>query len=132
MLQALSTSTFRSIALAGLVLGGTGVAKLATHHCHATHRLHLHAVDAPNAFYLSVFRDHRDVRVTVESGKLEPITFEVRAAVYDGCRWLGTETLEPIDNHSFAYDYSETVLDCDPGAVPLRKTPRTGLVTVDP
>jgi hypothetical protein len=132
MLHALTSPTFRSIALAGLVLGGAGAAHLRMHHhTTASHRLTLHAVDQPNAFYLSVFRDGRDVRVNLDNEELRPITFEIRASVYDGCRWLGTETLDPIDDHTFAYDYSETILDCDAGAVPLRKTPRKGLVTVD-
>ncbi len=134
MLQALTAPTFRSIAIAGLALVGAGTTHhvLSHHSPTTTHRLTLHAINEPNAFYLSVFRDGRDVRVTMDEGELRPITFEIRASVYDGCRWLGTETLEPIDEHTFAYDYSETVLDCDPGAMPLRKTPRKGIVTVAP
>jgi hypothetical protein len=132
MLQALQTPAFRSIALAGVLFGAGAVHARLAHHT-VTHRLVLHAIAEPNAFYLSAFRDGRaDVRVTVEAGELHPITFEVRASVYDGCRWLGTETLEPIDSHRYAYDYSETILDCDPGATPLRKTPRKGIVTVEP
>ncbi|MBS1123670.1 MAG: hypothetical protein H6Q90_5898, partial [Deltaproteobacteria bacterium] len=100
-------------------------------HGHAvTHRLVLHAVDEPNAFYLSAWRDG-DVKVQFDSTELQAITFKVRASVYDGCEWLGTETLVPIDANSFAYDYSETILSCAPDAVPLRKTPRTGLVTIE-
>ena len=68
---------------------------------------------------------------TFPDSQLHPITFYNRASIHDGCRWLGTETLTPIDSKTFYYDYSETVLECDPGATPFYKTPRTGLVTVE-
>jgi hypothetical protein len=58
------------------------------------------------------------------------MTFEIRASVSDGCRWLGVETLEPIDDKTYAYDYSEYILECDEGATPFLKTPRTGIVDV--
>ncbi len=57
--------------------------------------------------------------------------FENRAWMWDGCKWLATETLMPIDNHRYSYDYAETVLECKPGHHPTHKTPRQGIVVVD-
>jgi hypothetical protein len=128
MLQALTTPALKSVLLGGIVLG---MGLFAGHRDHAvTHRLALHAVDEPNSFYLTAWRDG-DVKVQFDTAELREITFKVRASVYDGCEWLGTETLVPIDSRTFAYDYRETILSCEPGATPLRKTPRTGTVTVD-
>ena len=43
----------------------------------------------------------------------------------------GPKTLIPIDAKTFSYDYSETILGCVDGAVPMIKTPRTGTVTLE-
>jgi len=37
----------------------------------------------------------------------------------------------PIDNHRYFYRYDEKILECEPGADPYIKTPRTGFVTVE-
>ena len=92
------------------------------------HRLALHAPKLAGAVYLSAWRDG-DVRVTGTAAGA--ITFRTRASVSDGCRWMGIETLVPIDAHSYRYSYDEAILACDPGAVPCTKTPRTGIVTVE-
>ncbi|HSK02239.1 MAG TPA: hypothetical protein VK932_13395 [Kofleriaceae bacterium] len=126
---ALTTPVYKSIALAGLVLG-LGVAAKSLAPEPVTHRLRLHAVDRPNTIYMTVFR-HGDIRVRFDEGKLHPITFKVRATVSDGCRWLGIEKLVPRDDRSFNYDYSERILSCEPGATPYIKTPRKGIVTVE-
>jgi hypothetical protein len=131
MQHALVAPVFKSIALAGLALGlGAAASALSLSPERATHRLRLHAVDAPNAVYLSVFRDG-DIRVRFQGDSIHPVTFETRARVFDGCRWLGVETLTPRDGRSFDYDYSERILSCRPGATPTGKTPRKGLVTVE-
>jgi len=134
MLQALSAPMFKSIALAGLGLG-LGIAAVASSSSHGgacpvTHRLALHAVERPNEVYLSAFRNG-DIRLTFNDGKIQAVTLKTYASVFDGCRWLGIERLTPIDERSFHYDYSERILDCDPDAVPTRKTPRQGIVTVE-
>ncbi len=129
MLQVLTTPALKSLLLGGIVLG-MGALYANTSCDRVTHRLALHAIEEPNSFYLSAWRDG-DVNVAFDSSELRSITFTVRASVYDGCEWLGTETLVPIDDKTFAYDYSETILSCEPGATPLRKTPRTGLVTIE-
>jgi hypothetical protein len=128
MQYALTAPVFKSLALAGLALGAGIAASSTSSHC-ATHRLSLHAVDRPNTVYLSVFRDG-DIRVCFD-GELQPITFKTYARVSDGCRWLGIEKLVPRDERSFNYDYSETILSCQPGADPAIKTPRKGIVTVE-
>lgn len=130
MLQALTTPVWRSVVVGMLLLGVTVTAAVATRDRSVTRRLRLHAVDEPNAIYLTMFRDG-DLSVRFPDADLRTLTFHVRASVYDGCRWLGTETLVPIDDRTFAYDYAETILGCEPGAQPLRKTPRQGLVTVE-
>ena len=79
--------------------------------------------------YLTAW-EHGDVRINVD-GDLVPLTFQTRAEYVDHCRWLGTETLRPIGERRYAYSYSETLLDCDPGATPAIKTPRIGIVTVE-
>jgi hypothetical protein len=84
--------------------------------------------------YLSVFTDGRDVTIATDYDDLVPIRFETRAWVSDGCRWLGSETLTPIDRTHYAYAYDEEVLECERGApfITTVKTPRQGVVTVVP
>jgi hypothetical protein len=130
MLQALTTPVFKSVVLGGVLLGSGIGAKVMTSKCDQgqTRRLVLHAPVERNAIYLSAW-DDGDVRIKYD-GELRPMTFEIRASVSDGCRWLGVETLEPIDDKTYAYDYSEYILECDEGATPFLKTPRTGIVDV--
>lgn len=126
MHQALTTPLFRSCVL-GLVLLSLGAAAAALREDPVSRRLSLFAPEEKDSIYLSAWRDG-DIDVTFDDGRLVPITFTTRASVTDGCRWLGIERLVPIDNRTFTYDYSEVILDCDPGAKPVRKTPRTGYV----
>lgn len=126
--QAMTTAVGK-LALVGVALLGLGAYKTATREHAVTYRLALSAPEEPNAIYLT--RWHLGtVTASFDDGKLEPITFKTRAHVYDGCYWQGTETLVPINDAEFAYDYSEQILSCETDAVPLRKTPRQGIVTV--
>ncbi len=95
------------------------------------HRLVLDAEVRCDAIYLTAW-DHGAVVVSLQGGELRPVTFTTRAWLTDGCRWEGVETLVPVDASHFAYDYRETVLECVPDAVPAIKTPRQGVVTVEP
>jgi len=126
MQHALTAPVFKSLALAGLVLG-IGIAT-GSSPSPEVHRLSLHAVDQPDAVYLTVFRDG-DIRVRFDGGELRPITFKTRATVF-GCRGVGIETLVPRDERSFDYFYDEKILSCDPDAPPVYKTPRRGIVTI--
>lgn len=126
MQLALSAPVLKSLVVAGLALGA-GIAAEATSSSCQLHRLSLHAIDQPGALYLTVFRDG-DIHVRFD--KMRPMRWETRAWVSDGCRWLGTDTLIPRDDRSFDYEYSETLLGCEPGSTPYYKTPRTGVVTV--
>jgi hypothetical protein len=114
-----------------------GLAQLPSTHAdgHAV-RLTLEAPPPAHAgtIYLSVFSDGRDVTIATDYDELVPIRFETRAWVSDGCHWLGSETLTPIDRTHYAYAYDEAVLACEPGApfVDTVKTPRQGVVTVTP
>jgi hypothetical protein len=113
-------------ALGALALSAAAFAAAPRHHPPVHHRLALDAPVLPRALYLSAWMDG-DVFV---DGDLSPMQFTTRAYVSDGCRWMGTETLEPIDEHQLAYRYDETILGCEPGATPYIKTPRTGVVNV--
>lgn len=124
------TTPVGKLALVGAALLALGAYKAATHDPSVTYRLSLSAPVEPNAIYLTRW-ELGTVTATFEDGALEPITFKTRAHVYDGCYWQGTETLVPINATQFAYDYSEQILSCEPDAVPLRKTPRQGVVTAE-
>ncbi len=133
MQQVVFAPLVKSLAIAAALVGANVVHDATTTHP-VTHRLALHAPNPtpPPGYvttYLSAFLDG-DIDVTFHDGNLHPLTFRVRATLGDGCRWLGTERLVPIDDETFAYDYSETILDCDAGATPALKTPRAGIVTV--
>jgi hypothetical protein len=128
MLHAVSAPVFKSIALAGLVLGLGAVASSRSP-SPVTHRLALHAPSRPQDVYLSLFR-HGDVNVRFESGKLESFRHKVYGTL-DGCRWVGIETLTLRDDRSFDYDYREQILSCEPDAEVWIKTPRKGIVTVE-
>ena len=128
--QQAMTTPVGKLALVGVALLGLGVYKAAAHDPSVTYRLSLSAPVEPNAIYLTRW-EHGSVTATFDGGTLEPITFRTRAHVYDGCFWQGTETLVPVSETQFAYDYSEQILSCEPDSVPLRKTPRQGIVTVE-
>lgn len=131
MMQALESPFYRSLAVGGLLLALTAAGAAGAHSKSKHHRrLVLHTVWKCNTLYLSAWR-HRDVHIVTDGGPLKPLTFETPALVSDGCRWLGKETLVPIDDRHYAYRYEETILSCQPGAEPFLKTPRTGFVTVE-
>jgi hypothetical protein len=128
MQQALTSPVFRSLAV-GVVVLVLSIAQVSAKQPHGR-RLVLHAPSSPHALYLTAWR-HGDVAMPYEGDKLVPLTFTTRASVSDGCRWLATETLVPVGASRYAYRYNETLLECDPGATPCIKTPRTGFVTVE-
>lgn len=128
-MDALSTPVFKSFALAAII-ASVGVGKLAMHEDPSVQlQLSLHTEVIPSAIYLTAWRDG-DVTVKFATGKIAPLTFRSYATLPDGCRWVGTETLTPTSATEFAYDYSETILGCDPGPSQYYKTPRTGTVSV--
>ncbi|MEO8705366.1 MAG: hypothetical protein ABI867_35310 [Kofleriaceae bacterium] len=128
MLHALATPVLKSVVLAGLLFGaGIGAAKMKTTD-HSMRRLSLHTTVVKGDIYLTAF-DAGDLRMKIV-GELKPMQFEIRASVSDGCRWLGVETLQPIDKSTYSYDYREFIVECDAGATPYIKTPRIGVVVV--
>jgi hypothetical protein len=135
MRQALVAPVLKSVVLGGILLAVGVIHARTTRHHHHHHRLVLHTTARPHAIYFSAWGDgdgHAGVvHVNLADSGLRPITFNTKASVSDGCRWLGTETLVPIDAHTYSYSYNETILDCDPDAMPALKTPRTGYVTVE-
>lgn len=92
------------------------------------YRLVLHAPEQRGAFYVSAWAEG-DVFVADAGAKT--ITFVRRGDEHDGCSWQGTERLTKLSAGVYAYDYKETILSCRPDANPFRKTPRTGIVTVE-
>jgi len=133
LMQAVESRALRS-ALVGLLLVGGTVWAAERHHCHAQshQKMHRLALDAPveqYAIYLTAWEDG-DVWMPIDTNLHQTITFTTRATISDGCRWMGTEVLEPIDETHYAYSYDETILECAPDAVPYVKTPRVGVVTV--
>jgi hypothetical protein len=129
MLHALQAPVFRSVLVAALVLG-VGVAAHARQSTPNRHRLSLHTNWDCDAIYLSSWTQGEDLKMSI-AVPANTLVFENRAWMWDGCKWLGVEKLVPIDDHRYAYDYSETVLTCKPGHHPTHKTPRTGVVIVD-
>lgn len=129
MRHALTSPVLGSIALGAIALT-LGALHATLDEAPVTRRLVLYAEQRPDAIYLTAFERGERI-MTFDRAELRPITFEIRAVLYDGCSWLGTETLVPLDESTYSYEYEETILECLPGAVPLFKTPRTGLVTVE-
>ncbi|HSD89113.1 MAG TPA: hypothetical protein VLB44_16405 [Kofleriaceae bacterium] len=130
MLQAVEAPLLKMAAVAGAALLVS--AFVAPHHKdHAVvQRLSLHAPEEPNALYLTAWSDG-DVFVTLHDGKARSLTFQTRAFINDGCEWLATEQLIPTGDDRYSYSYDEEILSCEPNAVPARKTPRTGYVSVE-
>jgi hypothetical protein len=91
-------------------------------------RLVLHAPEHEGFIYVSAWAEG-DVFVPHSDAKA--ITFVRRGDEHDGCTWQGTERLTRLSAGVYAYDYQETILACKPDANPFRKTPRTGIVTVE-
>jgi len=121
----------------GVLVGGAALALGALFLPHAVaappvaspmYRLVLHAPEVPGEFYVSAWAEGD---VFVQSRDAKTITFVRRGDEHDGCTWQGTERLSRLSDGAYAYDYSEKILACKPDARPFRKTPRTGIVTVE-
>jgi hypothetical protein len=113
---------------AALALGALFLPGAAASSAPGMYRLVLHAPEEPGAFYVSAWAEGD---VFVASRDQKSITFVRRGDEHDGCTWQGTERLTRLNASMYAYDYAETILSCRPDAVPFRKTPRTGIVTVE-
>jgi len=128
MLHALTAPVYRSVLVAGLVLALGAVAH--GRHDPSKHRLALHTEWRSDAIYLSAWTQGEELTMSL-ADTATPLTLGNRGWMWDGCHWLGVETLTPVDDHTYAYRYDETVLECKPGHHPTFKTPRTGYVAVD-
>lgn len=139
MLHALTAPLGKTIAVGGLAVLALAVAGRPHHEPHGR-RLVLHAEARPTATYLTVFQ-HDELRMADDGRPLAPLVFRNNGNVgahcttttqAPACHWVGTERLEPIDEHTYAYSYTEQLLGCDDGAVQnCIDTPRTGYVTVE-
>lgn len=96
------------------------------------YRMVLHAPELPDAFYVSAWADGGPVLVAHDGSDHRAIVFTRRGDEHDGCSWLGTERLVPLAPRVYHYTYRETILACTPDARPFRKTPREGIVTLEP
>jgi len=127
MLQALTTPLFKSVVLGGVLLAtGIGAAMTSGHPAHER-RLVLDAPVVRGDIYLSAW-DNAELRVRAD--RPIPLYFETAAWISDGCHWVGMETLEKLDDHTYFYSYDERYGDCAENARPYRKTPRVGTVTI--
>ena len=132
-MQAVEAPVLKLAIAGGIVLALAAFAR--PHHphhraTHTTHRLTLHAQTDPNAYYITPFASG-DVTVSRDDELLAPIELRTTTHYVDGCDWMGIDTLIPVDSHTYAYSYDETIMACDEGAIPAYKTPRTGTVIVD-
>lgn len=138
MLHAVEAPGFKLAVVGGLALSlALGASTSARTHSRAPashvslHRLALRAPVMPDALYLTAW-SMGDVYITRDDANPTPIVFQTRAELQDGCEWLGTETLTPIDDDTYRYVYDETILSCEPGCEPgYIKTPRTGIAIVE-
>ena len=126
---AASVPLLKQAAVASAALG-LMVGLAVPHHHLNEHRLSLHAPARCNAIYLTAWA-HGDVTIKRDDASPQPITFQTRGVIPDGCTWLGIETLVPIDAHRYYYEYNEEILSCPEGATRYIKTPRQGIVTVE-
>ena len=113
---------------AALALGALFLPRVERSAAPGMYRLALFAAEEDGAFYLSAWADGD---VFIAANEQKSITFVRRSDEHDGCSWQGTEKLTRVSRRVFAYDYAETILSCEPGATPFRKTPRTGFVTLE-
>lgn len=127
MFHAIQSPLFKMIAAGAAALSLT--AMLAHPHVMPSHHLSLHAPVHKGYLYLTAW-EHGDVVLRYDHAPAK-ITLTQEAWINDGCKWRGTETLVPVDDHTFAYHYEETILSCVAGATPCIKTPRAGFVAVD-
>ncbi|HUS27388.1 MAG TPA: hypothetical protein VMZ53_02735 [Kofleriaceae bacterium] len=131
MLQAVEAPLLKmaAVAGAGLLVAAFAGQTRCHHHDGVVQRLSLVAPEEPNALYLTAW-SNGDIYVTLHDGKMKSMEFQTRAFINDGCEWLATETLVPDGANRYAYSYDETILSCEPGSTPARKTPRTGYAFV--
>ncbi len=129
MQLAVQAPVTKLLAVGGATLALVIGAMLPAHSHRTTHRLSLSAPVLPEAIYISAWA-RGDVKVTRDDSDLRPFTLTTRGTI-EGCTWLGVEHLVPVDARHYRYSYDETIVSCEPGAVPWVKTPRIGLVTVE-
>lgn len=115
-----------------LALGASATTRAHAPTSHLTvHRLALHAPVLPDALYLTAW-SMGDVYISRDDAHPQPMVFENKAELDDGCLWMGIETLSPIDANTYRYTYDEKILGCEPGCEPgYIKTPRVGIATVE-
>jgi len=134
-MQALAVPVGKSLVVAMLLTGAVGALAVlpARHHCrhhhHHHHRLVLHAETNPDYLYLSAWTDG-PVELELDPDHLQPLRFDMRAHVSDGCRWHGWEVLTPSGDHRYTYAYNDEKLTCGPHPLDTVPTPRTGWVEV--
>ena len=140
MLHALTAPLGKTIAVGGLAVLALALAGRPHHEQSHGRRLVLHAEARATATYLTVFQ-HNELRTADDGKPLSTLVFRNTGNVGStctttretpACHWVGTERLEPIDEHTYAYSYTEELLGCDDGAEQnCIDTPRTGYVTVE-
>jgi hypothetical protein len=96
-----------------------------------SYRLVLETESDPACVYGSAWNDG-DVVLSHDSSDGKTVTMTTRYDFEDGCTWEAHEVLTPA-GEGYAYEYSEHVVECAPGAVHNGiACPRHGHITVVP
>ena len=75
----------------------------------------------------------RDASGAPEAARTDvPLTLETTYDFEDGCTWQAVETLVPIGNGEFRYQYREHMVSCDEDAIPAMACERGGVVSAVP
>ncbi len=116
-----------------LVLGGALLAAMFGPSAPATgsqsYRLVLETESDPACVYGSAWNDG-DVVLSHDASDGKVVTMTSRYD-YVGCTWEATEVLTP-EGAGYAYEYTEHLVSCEPGAQEEVACPRRGHVTVVP
>ncbi len=95
-------------------------------------RLVLHAPEQGGIYFTAW--GNGDVIAAKDGTDGKPVIYLRRYHWGDGCDWVATETLTPINAKTYKYTYRETPTSCPAGAKAATgsTTPRDGEVTVHP
>jgi hypothetical protein len=95
-----------------------------------SYRLALQTESDAVCYYGSAWNDG-DVVLSHDASDGRTVTLTSRYDFEDGCTWEVTEVLTP-SGEQYAYEYTERVVACRPGARAATACTRTGVVTVSP
>jgi hypothetical protein len=124
-------STGRVLALAGLLLAGAAFI-VERRPAPSGWALVLDAPREAQCYYGSQWNDGPVQITEAQARGHASIVFEHEFPFEDGCTWRSVETLRPIADARYSYQYEERVVSCTEGSRPADPCPLTGVVTVEP